>query len=37
MKHKMKSRKSSIQMEMDKLAEQFGVSKSEIRMQIEGV
>jgi hypothetical protein len=36
-KHKIKNRKSKMQIEMEKLAEQYGVSKSELRMQVEGV
>ena len=31
-KHKIKNRKSAMQVEMDKLAEQYGVSKTELRV-----
>ena len=37
MKHKIKNRKSKMQIEMDKLAEQYGVSQSELRLQVQGV
>ena len=36
-KHKIKNRKSKMQIEMEKLAEQYGISKSELRLQAEGV
>jgi len=36
-KHKIKNRKSAMQVEIDKLAEQYGVPTSELRMQIQGV
>lgn len=36
-KHKIVNRKSKMQEEMDKLAEQYGVSKSELRLQVQGV
>ena len=35
--HKIKNRKSAMQVEIDKLAEQYGVPTSELRMQIQGV
>eukprot|EP00804_Cyclotella_cryptica_P028990 CCRYP_012401-RA/>CCRYP_012401-RA protein AED:0.19 eAED:0.31 QI:494/0/0.5/1/0/0/2/0/83 len=34
MKHKIMNRKSSIQLEYEKLAEQYGVSKSDLKMQV---
>eukprot|EP00804_Cyclotella_cryptica_P028991 CCRYP_012401-RB/>CCRYP_012401-RB protein AED:0.27 eAED:0.27 QI:186/0/1/1/0/0/2/173/59 len=33
-KHKIMNRKSSIQLEYEKLAEQYGVSKSDLKMQV---
>ena len=36
-KHKIKNRKSAMQVEIDKLAEQYGVPTNELRMQIQGV